>query len=208
MLIKNKNHDRDISSTIDKIQSELDAQLDYNVTDFLAGIRSDKPRYARDQFRLLQSLLDKYGKEKLINAAKFCTENRLFSANTARNFLKFSEFPKPEIRQIDNQWYDQSCLELLVYNNRLFIGIWFGKNNKEFMKLKSHEHDIIEKSKDYSGYTWVDENGTSAPTDEKLIQWLCESGHETAFRKELTDYSKDEVVAEMQHLKEYLDILL
>lgn len=102
MLIKNKNHDRDISSTIDKIQSELDAQLDYNVTDFLAGIRSDKPRYARDQFRLLQSLLDKYGKEKLINAAKFCTENRLFSANTAKNFLKFSEFPKPEIRQIDN----------------------------------------------------------------------------------------------------------
>lgn len=107
-----------------------------------------------------------------------------------------------------DHWYDQSCLELLVYNNRLFIGIWFGKNNKEFMKLKSHEHDIIEKSKDYSGYTWVDENGTSAPTDEKLIQWLCESGHETAFRKELTDYSKDEVVAEMQHLKEYLDILL
>ena len=103
MLIKNKNHDRDTSSPIDKIQSELDEQLDHNASDFLVGIRADKPRYARDQFRLLQSLLDKYGKKKLINAAKFCTENRLFSANTARDFLEFSELPNPEVRQIDKQ---------------------------------------------------------------------------------------------------------
>lgn len=67
LSIKNKNHDRDTSGPIDKIQS----------------------------------LLDKYGKEKLINAAKFCTENRLLSANTTREFLEFSEFPKPEIRQVD-----------------------------------------------------------------------------------------------------------
>ena len=103
LSIKNKNHDRDTSGPIDKIQSELDEQLDHNASDFLVGIRADKPRYARDQFRLIQSLLDKYGKEKLINAAKFCTENRLFSANTARDFLEFSESPKPEIRQIDKQ---------------------------------------------------------------------------------------------------------
>ena len=43
---------------------------------------------------------------------------------------------------------------------------------------------------------------------ENLIQWLCESDHETAFRKELTGYNKDEIVKEMQHLKEYLNILL
>lgn len=109
---------------------------------------------------------------------------------------------------LTDHWYDQSCIELLVYNNKLFVGIWFGKNNKEFLKLKSHEQDIVEQSKDYSGYTWGDENGTSAPADEKLIQWLCETSHETVFRKELTDYSRDEVVAEMKHLKEYLDILL
>ena len=30
MLIKNNNHDRDISSPIDKIQSELDEQIDTN----------------------------------------------------------------------------------------------------------------------------------------------------------------------------------
>ena len=56
---------------------------------------------------LLQSLLDKYGKEKLINAAKFCTENRLFSANTAKDFLEFSELPKPKVRQKGfDEWVD------------------------------------------------------------------------------------------------------
>lgn len=74
------------------------------------------------------------------------------------------------------------------------------------MKLKKHERDIIEKREEYPEFKWIDENGTSA--GENLIQWLCESDHETAFRKELTGYNKDEIVKEMQHLKEYLNILL
>ena len=59
-----------------------------------------------------------------------------------------------------------------------------------------------------SVYVLADEKETHAPTDEKLIQWLCETGHETVFRKELASYNKDAVVLEMRHLKEYLDILL
>jgi transposase len=101
VLVKNKNHDRDTSSSVDEIQQKLDESLDFKASGFLAGIRADKPRYARDQFKLLQSLLDKYGKDKLINAAKFCVENRLFSANTARDFLEFSAQPKPEVKQVD-----------------------------------------------------------------------------------------------------------
>ena len=79
-------------------------------------------------------------------------------------------------------------------------------NNKYVLKLKKHERDIIEKREEYPEFKWIDENGTSA--GENLIQWLCESDHETAFRKELTGYNKDEIVKEMQHLKEYLNILL
>lgn len=109
---------------------------------------------------------------------------------------------------LTDHWYNQSCLEMLVYNNKLYIGIWFGLNNKDALKLNRHKHDIIDKCKEYPGYNWVDENESPAPTDEKLIQWLYESGHETVFRKELTNYSRNEVVTEMQHLKEYLDILL
>ena len=91
MLIKNNNHDRDTSSSIDKLQEELDKQLAHKAAAFLAGIRAAKPRYTRDQFRMLQSLLDKYGKEKLITATDFCNANRLFSSNTVRDFLVCSE---------------------------------------------------------------------------------------------------------------------
>ena len=87
--------------------------------------------------------------------------------------------------------YNYSCLELRVTNNSLYIEIWFGEiHKKNRLMLSSRKNDIIDKCKEYPEYTWADENGTLAPTDEKLIQWLCESGHETVFRKELTDYSR------------------
>ncbi len=109
---------------------------------------------------------------------------------------------------LTDHWYNQSCLELLVCDNRLYIGIWFGLNNKDALELNKHKREIRDKCKDYPGYSWSNGKETLAPADEKLIQWLCESGHETVFRKELTDYSRDEVITEMKHLKEYLDILL
>lgn len=109
---------------------------------------------------------------------------------------------------LTDHWYNQSCLELLVCNNRLYIGIWFGLNNKNKLKLNKHKREILDKCENYPGYKWTDENETLVPVDEELIKWLCESGHETVFRKELTSYNKDAVVSEMKQLKEYLDILL
>ena len=91
MLVKNTNHARDTSSSIDKLHEELDKSLDHKASAFLAGIRAEKPRYTRDQFRMLQTLLDKYGKDKLITAMEFCTSNRLFSSNTVRDFLICAE---------------------------------------------------------------------------------------------------------------------
>lgn len=70
---------------------------------------------------------------------------------------------------LTDHWYNQSCLELLVCNNRLYIGIWFGLNNKDALKLNKHKREIIDKCKDYLDYTWTDEKGTLAPTDDKLI---------------------------------------
>lgn len=105
--------------------------------------------------------------------------------------------------------YNYSCLEVRVTNNRLYISIWFGDIHKKNKQLfSSRKNDIISKCKEYPEYTWANEKGTLAPTDEKLIQWLCETSHETVFRKELTSYNKDVIVLEMKHLKEYLDVLL
>lgn len=120
--------------------------------------------------------------------------------------LRYWSSKDTELLRLTAHWYNQSCLELLVCDNSLYIGIWFSLNNKDFLKLKKHERDIIEKREEYPEFKWIDEKGT--PAGENLIQWLCESDHETVFRKELTDYNRDEVITEIKHLREYLDILL
>ena len=54
----------------------------------MTAIRVDKSRYARDQFRLIHSLLDQYGMEAALQAIGFCQRSRLYSANTMRDYLE------------------------------------------------------------------------------------------------------------------------
>lgn len=61
LLVQNKSHLRDRTTALDELQDSLDKQLNYGATEFLQRIREEKSRYARDQFRLLQSLLDRFG---------------------------------------------------------------------------------------------------------------------------------------------------
>ena len=137
------------------------------------------------------------------------SRQHLISRNAYRcDFYTLRYWRSKDTAWLTDHWYNQSCLELLVYNNKLYIGIWFGLNNKDASKLNKHKHEIMDKCREYPEYTWADEKETHAPTDEKLIQWLCETGHETVFRKELTSYNRDTIVSEMRHLKEYLDVLL
>ncbi len=56
MLIQNANHLRDRSSSLDRMQDELDALLNGCASDFLQAIRTAKSRYARDQFKLIRTL--------------------------------------------------------------------------------------------------------------------------------------------------------
>ena len=62
--------------------------LDGRATEFLTAIRVDKSRYARDQFRLIHSLLDQCGVEAVLQAIGFCQHSRLYSANTMRDYLE------------------------------------------------------------------------------------------------------------------------
>ena len=50
-------------------------------------IRSEKSRYARDQFRLVQTMIDQYGVEAVLKGISFCTFSRIYSANTLRDYL-------------------------------------------------------------------------------------------------------------------------
>ncbi len=88
LLIQSQSHRRDRTSKLDELLEELDADLDGKATDFLTTIRTDKSRYARDQFRLIRSLLDQYGLEAALEAIGFCQRSRLYSANTMRDYLE------------------------------------------------------------------------------------------------------------------------
>lgn len=88
LLIQNKSHLRDRTTALDELQDSLDEQMNCLATEFLQRIREEKSRYARDQFRLLQSLLDRFGTEQMLDAISFCMDSNLCSANTVRDYLE------------------------------------------------------------------------------------------------------------------------
>ncbi len=72
LLIQIHSHWRDRTSKLDKLLEKPDTELGGRTTEFLTAIRVDKSRYARDQFRLIHSLLDQYGMEAALQAIGFC----------------------------------------------------------------------------------------------------------------------------------------
>lgn len=110
MLIKSTTHTRDTSSSIDSLQETVNILLNYEATEFLGIIRTEKSRYARDQFKLIQNLCDKYGIEKVLSGIEFCVNSRLYSATYAKEFLEYYEKPKQKIKLLtipvsDNKYH-------------------------------------------------------------------------------------------------------
>ena len=87
LLIQNKSHTRDRTTALDKLQDDLDATLLGQATDFLQAIRTEKTRYSRDQFKIIQSLIDQYGVPNVLEGIAFCMSNTLHSANILKDFL-------------------------------------------------------------------------------------------------------------------------
>ena len=105
LLIRNTDHLRDKTGAIDRIQQDLNERLDYKAADFLSAIRSEKSRYARDQFKIIATLLDKYGLMLCLEAIEFCNKNKLYSANTVKDFIEHLEAqntPEPPMIDIKN----------------------------------------------------------------------------------------------------------
>ena len=87
LLIQNKSHTRDRTTALDKLQDDLDAVLQGKATDYLQAIRREKARYSRDQFKIIQSLIDQYGVPDVLEGVAFCMSNALYSANILKDFL-------------------------------------------------------------------------------------------------------------------------
>lgn len=102
VLVQNADHKRDKSTAIDKLQSSIDEQLNFMATEFLELIREEKRRYSRDQFRMIQSLIDLYGCEACLGAISFCTRSRLHSANMMKDYLEHQSTQAYEASEIFN----------------------------------------------------------------------------------------------------------
>ena len=87
-LIQNTSHRRDRSRAIDKFQNQLDERMEHKATEFLQLLREEKNRYSRDQFTILQMLLDTYDRSAVLEAIEFCMRNRIYSANTVKDYLE------------------------------------------------------------------------------------------------------------------------
>jgi hypothetical protein len=92
-LVKNNNHKRDTTAKLDDIQDALWKKL--NSSDeadiFLTQIRKLKPRYARDQFELIDKTLEKHGHIAVWSALNYCLTHSLFSGVEFRNALVYFE---------------------------------------------------------------------------------------------------------------------
>ena len=93
MLLQNHHHLRDRSTSLDRMQDELNALLNGKASEFLQAIRADKTRYTRDQFRLIRTLYDRYGLAATLEAIDFCSGSRLFSVNYMKDYLEHSATP-------------------------------------------------------------------------------------------------------------------
>jgi len=97
LLIQSTNHQRDCSSSLDQMQDQLDELLDGKASEFLQTIRTEKSRYARDQFKLIRALYDRHGIEDILDAIEFCRYSKLFSANYVKDYLGHKASLQPEM---------------------------------------------------------------------------------------------------------------
>jgi len=95
-LVKNTNHSRDRTGSIDAMENGLNEELDNLAGDFLKEIRRQKPRYSRDQFGLIHELIKEYCKDAVLSAIDYCEKNRLYSATYVKDYLNHQGQPKPQ----------------------------------------------------------------------------------------------------------------
>lgn len=96
LLIQSQSHKRDKTSSLDMTQAALGQLLEGKADEFLQTIRTEKVRYARDQFKLIQALCAQYGTELALHAIDFCQDSKLYSANYMKDYLAHVSVKQPE----------------------------------------------------------------------------------------------------------------
>ncbi len=95
-LIQNRNHLRDHSARVEELFEATLALLGTTeqAAALLTGIRREKRRYVRDQFKLMQKTAAEQPQEALEKAIVYCLERKIYSAVDCRDAaLWFSQQP-------------------------------------------------------------------------------------------------------------------
>ena len=99
-LIKNKNHIRERSKSLEQLKQELIQLLAHdNAVDYIERINIDYGRYRRDQFTLMKKVVQE-NNELVHPALEKCINENLYSANAFRDVVDFLRRTKPD--QPDN----------------------------------------------------------------------------------------------------------
>ena len=96
-LKKNVDHSRDKEKTVNELQESVSAQLLGEADDFLAAIRKEKQRYARDQFLLIEKSIGNYGADNVMAGIGYCMKNRMHSAALLKDYLETVTSSKAQI---------------------------------------------------------------------------------------------------------------
>lgn len=106
ITVRNNNHLRDHSHKITEliVQASLlfgDIQA---ATIFLEQLRDSKPRYIRDQIKLITTLAGKYTKPDMDRALKYCLENKITNATDFEPvLLTLSNVPTEPVNETDKK---------------------------------------------------------------------------------------------------------
>jgi len=101
-LVKNKNHTRDRTKNIAVLTEEVVSMFPDGlaVKTFLEGIKTDKPRYIRDQLQLIKETIKEECPGVINKALDFCTKNNLYSAidfkDAIAHYSKEKQYQAPQ----------------------------------------------------------------------------------------------------------------
>ena len=79
-LIKLESHRRDKRVRLEELLNKTVALLGSDFREYLTVLCETKPRYVKDQFKLIVRACETYGRERVLSAVRYCQDMELYSA--------------------------------------------------------------------------------------------------------------------------------
>lgn len=87
-LIKKESHRRNRSVRIEELRNTTVALLGEEFREYLTILCKEKPRYVKEQFELIIQTCKDYGRERVLEAMRYCQESALYSATDLSDTVK------------------------------------------------------------------------------------------------------------------------